>query len=143
MKLAILVLFAASLSVVSFASPNYRKFKPLRVQHQDEIRRPTHYNGPATSNQLAETTSIIPDHTKICDALGRGDEGTTLVLIDELCDRIEGGGTSPGIMETHWGLCVYDASDDRLEAICLALKKGFLQCPPPNIPGFCSRLTPY
>ena len=137
MKLAILVLFTASLSVVSFASPNYHKFKPLRVQHQDEIRQPTHYNGPA------QTTSIIPEHTNICDALGRGDEGTTLLLINKLCDRIEGGGTSPGIMETHWGLCVYDEADDRLEAICLALKKGYLQCPPPNIPSFCSQSTPY
>ena len=98
----------------------------------------------AASNQLAETTSI-PEHADICTVLERGNEGTTLDLIYRLCDRIEGGGTSldmDRIMETHWDLCVYDSPEDRLKTICLALKKGYLECPSPNIPGFCDWLMP-
>ena len=97
----------------------------------------------ATSNQLV-STSPIPEHADLCTELGRGDKSTTLSLIDQLCSRIEGGGTSPDVEDTHWGLCVYDEPEDRLKTICLALEKGYLQCPPPNIiPGFCGPLIPY
>ena len=132
MKLAILVLFAAALSAVSFASPNYRKFKYLRVQ-QGETRLHAQYDGP--------------EHTDICTVLERGDKDPTLFLIDLLCNLIDSGETSPyvdRITETHWGLCVHDAPTDRLRTICLALMKGYLECPSLNIhlPGFCGPLIP-
>ena len=96
----------------------------------------------SASNQpvLVESTLILPGHTDICNVLASGDPSPTIQLIDTSCHRVDSGATSldmDRLAATHWGLCVKETPEERLETLCLAMKKRYLECPSRDIPAVC------
>ena len=133
-------------------------------QRLDRLREICHTSIPAkhsanfqwdkqARDQLEST--IPAEHIGVCSVLSKGDESTAIYLLDLLCEHINGrerstidttmggeGAVPPPdvdrMTKTHWGLCVSEAPDDRLEVLCLAIKKGFMECPSGDI-QLCSK----
>ena len=139
----------------------HREFLQQRLNHLQQIchtaipdKHLANFQWDKQARDQLEST-IPVEHIGVCSVLSNGDESTAIYLLDLLCEHIDkrerpttdtmmGGDRAvppPDVdrmTETHWGLCVSEAPDDRLEVLCLAIKKGFMECPSSDVP-LCSK----